>query len=479
MDQAGATESRQASRLLVAIASYGEKHLGYLKAIIESYRSLPLDVRVVVVSEAPKRLGKDVEVVVGLPTKNPWSLPFAHKAIFAREADNYDLFVYSEDDILFTERNLHAFLSATPHLAPDEIAGFLLYEADPAGKRHLCNFHGHFHWKPKSLAPRGPHLVAEFSNEHSAFYMLTQGQLKAAIASGGYLRDPYEGRHDMLCAAATDPYTCCGFRKVICISDYEPFLLHHMPNRYLGRVGISEEVFAEQVRALLRIHEGVDPAEQLCELETKLALRAWSKSYYEKPDGEVLRVVPPEAKTILSVGCGWGSLEAELGRRGAEVTGVALDAVIGAVAARCGVRVVHGTLEECYGKLQSRRFDCVLISNLLHLQGDPAGLLSLWSRLVANGGTMIVKGINFDRMPVLFKRFLGSGDYTKLRDYEESGVTVCGPAAVRKTLRATGLNDASVSWINHALPGERLRGVPIRLGRLTAKDWILRASRSS
>jgi hypothetical protein len=149
-------------RLLVAIASYGVKNLELLRGIIQGYRKLSLDVDIVVLSEAPKDLGPGVEVVVGLPSRNPWSLPFAHKAIFAREIDNYDLFLYSEDDIQFTERNIQAFLGATKELDTDEVAGFLLYEKDKVGMTWLTGFWENFHWEPESVRRRGGYTVAEF-----------------------------------------------------------------------------------------------------------------------------------------------------------------------------------------------------------------------------------------------------------------------------------------------------------------------------
>src|ERR1043166_5649064 len=126
-------------RLLVALTSYGEKNLAHLRKVIRAYQEMPLAVRLVVFSEAPKNLGPGVEVGVGLPSTNPWSLGFAHKALFVKEAENYDLFVYSEDDILFTLRNLSAFLRVTPQLPPDEIAGFMHYERDTAGKIWMVN----------------------------------------------------------------------------------------------------------------------------------------------------------------------------------------------------------------------------------------------------------------------------------------------------------------------------------------------------
>src|ERR1017187_4469233 len=60
-------------RLLVAIASFGEKNLEFLKSAIRTYHSMALDADVIVVSTAPKELGPRVRVVVGLPSENPCS----------------------------------------------------------------------------------------------------------------------------------------------------------------------------------------------------------------------------------------------------------------------------------------------------------------------------------------------------------------------------------------------------------------------
>ena len=182
---------------------------------------MSLEVDVVVLSDAPKEIGVGARVEVGLPSSNPWSLPFAHKPLFAQNVDEYDLFIYSEDDIEVTEGNIDAFLRWTPQLADDEIAGFLRYEVDASGARSLPDVHGRFHWDPESVRRRGAGVFAEFTNEHAAFYILTRQQLKRAIASGGFLRDPGKGKYDMLCSAATDPYTNCGFRKVLCVSEID------------------------------------------------------------------------------------------------------------------------------------------------------------------------------------------------------------------------------------------------------------------
>jgi 2-polyprenyl-3-methyl-5-hydroxy-6-metoxy-1,4-benzoquinol methylase len=474
-----ACESKSLSQLrfLVAIASYGQKNIEFLKRSIQSYRSLPMKVDVVVLSEAPKDLGDGVKVVVGLPAKDPWSLPFAHKPIFAKNIEQYDLFAYSEDDMEVTEANIQAFLRATPELAPDEIAGYLRYEVGKSGTWSLPEAHGPFHWKPESVRRRGAYTVAEFTNEHAGFYILTQSQLRRAIASGGFLRAPCQGRYGLPETAATDPYTNCGFRKVICISMLEEFLIRHMSNAYVGIYRVSLVSFKEQVQTLMDIRDGVHPASSLREVESKLLHGRWSKDYYEKPIAELLSLVPCDAKQILSVGCRWGLTEAKLQERGGRVTALPLDSVIGAVAARRGIEVVYGSLEEGLEKLGAREFDCVLISNLLHLLSNPSQLIGRCCPFVGQGGVLVLGGPNFDRFGTWFLRALGVGEHRKLRTHAESGICTCGPRTLAGLLQKESLCVTEVRWLNHAL----LRGNGIhnrlRLGSLSAKDWVLQARR--
>jgi 2-polyprenyl-3-methyl-5-hydroxy-6-metoxy-1,4-benzoquinol methylase len=474
----GSGKMERQLRILVAIASHGNKNLEFLKKLIQRYQSMSMNVDVVVFSEAPKDLALNVKVIVGLPSKNPWSLPFSHKAYFARNCDRYDLFIYSEDDMEVTEENIQAFLRVTPQLKPDEIAGYLRYELDASGARFLPDIHKAFHWKVESVRRRGADTIAEFTNEHAGFYILTQSQLRQAVASGGFLTDPYEGRYGMLETAATDPYTRCGFRKVICITALEDFLIYHMSNRYVGQLGIPLFAFTEQVQTLMDISNGTHPASMLCEVESKVMRGRWSKSYYESPGEELLKMLPNNAKSILSIGCGWGDAEITLKKRGIEVTAIPLDSVIGAAATRLGLNVVYGTLDECFTNLDSRQFDCVLMTNLLHLLPNPKAVLEQCSRFVREGGTLVINGPNFDRLPILIKRIFGVGDYGKLRSFAESGINMCSPQTFKKHIARQGLRVEPVKWVHQASPRHELSGIWARLGRFSAKDWIIRAWRN-
>ncbi len=460
-------------RLLATIASFGVKNLGYLKRVIQSYHSMTMDVDVVVFSDAPKELGPRVKVIVGLPTKNPWSLPFAHKPYLAANIEAYDLFIYSEDDAGVTERHIEAFLEITPLLAPTEIAGYLRYEEDKNGNWSFPEIHGMFHWKPDSVCRRANHVVAEFDNEHAAFFLLTQAQLRKVIASGGFLRAPIEGRYDLACTAATDPYTNCGFRKVVSVTAWKDFSMHHLPNRYVGQLGLPMTDFRKQIDALIGIANGTHPSSSLCETETRISQGTWSKSYYEPPCEKLLALVPPGTRTVLSIGCGSGEMEKILLQRGMTVTALPLDSVIGSVAADLGLEIVHGTLPEGLAKLGNRRFDTILISNLLHLLRNPIPVIDRCAKLLSANGAVLVAGPNFEYLPVQARRFFGDAEYRKLREFSSSNVNPFSLVELAGWFQQAGLDLNQLTW---QAPPAKASGSSNK--RLTLRGAIARAWQS-
>ncbi len=115
---------------------------------------------------------------------------------------------------------------------PYELAGFIRSEQGPDGSRRYLDVHGPYRWLPESVRHRSGDVYASFSGHHGACYVLTRDQLHGAIASGGYLVEPHADRYDLLIGAATDPYTQCGFTKVVNLSPLDDFVLPHLTNRY-------------------------------------------------------------------------------------------------------------------------------------------------------------------------------------------------------------------------------------------------------
>ncbi|MCK1619079.1 methyltransferase domain-containing protein [Bradyrhizobium sp. 159] len=428
---------REPLRILVAIASYGTSNDRYLERIISEYRSMPFAVDVVVLSNIDKGSALGVECRVGLPAKNPWSLPFAHKKLFVERRDRYDLFVYSEDDILISERNLRAWLEVSATLAQDEIAGFLRVEFGRSGERSFPDAHAHFHWEPSSIRHRGGYVLAYFTNEHAACYVLNREQLGKALNSGGFDVAPHESKYDLLCTAATDPYTRCGLTKLIPVSHLEEFTVHHMSNRYIGKMGVAAEEFGQQTQALLQIGRAADRPQPLLATETKLFRAAYSKDYYEPVTQQVMALIPHSARSVLSIGCGSGAIERRLLEKGLRVAAIPLDPVIAGGAAAHGIEMIYDDVAK--GEFKRRDlFDCILCLNLLHLAREPQELLSSLRGFMHRGSTLVIQAPNMMSLREL-RRHLKQGARSMLfSDYETAGAHFSSVRSLRNWCANSG-----------------------------------------
>lgn len=426
-------------RVLVALASYGTSNDCYLLRLIQEYRTMAFDIDIVVLSNLNKKPGPEVEILVGLPDRrNPWSLPFAHKRIFADRLENYDLFIYSEDDILITEKNLRSFLEVNESLRENEVPGFIRVEKGSDGSVNYPDVHGNFHWVSSSLRSRAGYTLAHFTNEHAACYVLTQAQLRKAIKSGGFLVGPHEWKYDLLCAAATDPYTRCGFTKLIPISHLDNFTVHHLTNKYVGRVGADSCELRAQVDTMLRLAEVASNPTPLLNTETKLWRGMYSKDYYEPFNEEVVSMIVKGARSVLSIGCGSGTTESRLAESGLRVVAVPLDPIICSSAAARGVKMVYGQFRAARETLRDERFDCLLYLNVLHLDRDPAGVLSLFSDSLSADSMVIIQVPNMLCLPAIWGRIRNASRYRGFENYDMSGTHFSSVGKVRTWCRDSG-----------------------------------------
>jgi len=467
-------------RVLVVIANYGQANQPYLFRVLDEYRRMPYDVDIVVVSDVPKDLGSDVEVIVGLPDPNPWSLPFAHKKVLADRRNDYDLFIYSEDDVLVTQRNIEAFLEMTRVLPPDELAGFLRIETSDEGKTFFIDSHSHYHWQPGSVRECGAEIFAFFTNEHAGLYMLNQEQLRRVIESGAFLVKPHEERYNLPETAATDPYTQCGFRKMIRLSRLDDFTVSHLPNKkHKGRPYSEKAEFCRQIGTLLQVQKEGQSKSALCEANPKVGRGKWSKNYYEPYDPfsdpgtipDIRSYIPPEAQNVLSIGCGWGAIEGELVQKGVRVVGVPLDPVIAASARAKGIEIVQGGFEGARKALTSERFDCILMSYILHLVRDPAHIVSLFADLLSSEGCMVIAAPNFVWPTLLWKRISRDPRYQDLGNYDKTGMHLTTKSQISRWFRDCDLKVGQTA----DLTSQRARlanRFSLRLGRLLASDFI-------
>lgn len=437
---------------------------------------LRLDIHVL--SDVPKDLGPNVTVHVGLPTRNPRSLPFAHRRLFAEQIANADYFIYCEDDTLITERNIRAFLEVDRVLDAGEIAGFLRVERISPEECYVESAHGPYRWDASTLVRRGSWTFASFTNFHSALTMASRAQVQKAIDSGGFVVGPHVGRFGMLECAASDLYTQCGLNRLICISRIEDFMVPHLPNTNCLKWGLRYEEFLQQTRAFQEIDGSHGWKGSLFEVETHMTRGRWSKNLYERPDPTLLERIPRQAKTVLSVGCGWGGTEEYLAKNGMQVTGIPVDAVFADCLRRRGIEAIEGCFEEALEQLRSRQFDVVMMLDVLHLVPNPIHWLSLLRPYVNSAGVVLATAPRtFDPLRMIW--YLRGEPATAFpKRFEDSRVQRVNRPRLRKWFDTAGMDAAIFESCNtptRVMIQKRMRGLWDR--SLTDRFVVLAKSR--
>lgn len=426
-------------------------------------------------TDAPKPVG-DAEVLIGLPSRNPYSLPFAHRKLFASRLQEHDLFVYSEDDTLITAVQLNAFIELQRYLREDEILGFLRSETAPDGERYITSINHFFRWIPESAERRGDEIFAEFSNRHSGCFVATRNQLARAIESGGFLVEPHQEMYGMLESAASDIYTQCGLRRLVCISRVDEFIVPHLPNKYFSTMGIPIGELRRQITALETIADDESlPVALLVQPQTRAYRFRWSKHLYEPTNQAVVDVLPSGTRRVLSVGVGLGHTEQALVQKGVEVHAIAVDAVFANVLQSRGIPSVCGALEQTLVAVDREPFDAILVTDVLHLVAEPAlWLRRLMEHLGVDGSMIIVSPSTCAVRPWL-KDVRDGLIRSPIPRFDSSGVHAVTPGRVRRLCRSAGLR---VCEVRTAEDGAGV-SVSATLGHrlLSGRPFLIRATR--
>ena len=377
-------------KILIAIASYGNKNDNYLNTLLQSLREISYEKDIIVQSNIEKNLGDDIQCLIGLPNADPRSLVFAHRQLFIDNLNNYDLFLYTENDILITQQNIEAFLDISKMLPENQVLGFVRYEVNQENEIQLTDIHYQYHWTTKSVQCVQSKIFAQLNNYHSACYLLTQSQLSRAIQSGNYDNFPrISGSGGILEAASADPFIDCGLEKVICLSDIDRFLVQHLPNNYIDKWGLNIKQLKLQIEAMKEIANGDLINSFLLEDQTKLLIRGFDKKYLNNCDQDVLKKIGLGRRKILSVGCGDGSTEEKLLQMGHDVTAIPLDSIIAAIAKGKEIEVLTPDVEQSLDDLSSRKFDYILFLETLQYIAEPEMFLQKFLHILKKNGTII------------------------------------------------------------------------------------------
>jgi hypothetical protein len=243
-------------KILAALVNYGDEQLGFLEQVVKGLKSFEkYEVRVVVNSNIPLDIaGIDKVNVIALD--NYQLLPLTCRKVLWEGRFDHDVFIYGENDHLFTEKHIDKHLEYAAILPESLISGLIQYEENHQGKFYP-GYHLDFEWDFKSVVAYGGKKFASFSNLHQATFILTQKQLlragkrfvftelvddskpSLAIRAINKIKKKMGRKVDRVnkysvkCKVNTDVYQYGGMHKVICISEFEDNIIHHLPNLYI------------------------------------------------------------------------------------------------------------------------------------------------------------------------------------------------------------------------------------------------------
>ena len=83
----------------------------------------------------------------------------------------------------------------------------------------------------------------------------------------------------------------------------------HLSNRYAGKGSSAAEDFYSQLRALAEDQQKRQAKDDAVPGGNQAFHTHWSKNFYEPCQDKLIELVPAGARTVLSVGCGWGETE--------------------------------------------------------------------------------------------------------------------------------------------------------------------------
>jgi len=219
--------------ILVVIVNYGTEQLQYLEQVVSELKSFKkYNVSIIVNSNIPLDI-EGIDMVNVIELDNYQFLPLTCKQVIWDHKDDFDVFLFGENDHLFKEHHIDKYLEYTNILPENRIAGLIQYEENETGKYYPA-YHAHYDWDYNSVEEYEGKKFAHFTNLHQATFILTKEQLHKICEQYNFTQFFGQSGYSVKCKVNTDIYQFCGMKKMICISEFEDNLIHHLPNIYIN-----------------------------------------------------------------------------------------------------------------------------------------------------------------------------------------------------------------------------------------------------
>lgn len=227
-------------KALVCISNFGTGQMHYLHRSLEEYnRMARFQIQVVLHTTVPV----DVDGY-SFATKQEafdpsigFDLAMQHRRLMIEQQDDYDLFIYAENDILIREDNLLAFCEASEHLPLPYAVGFIRYEFfkgdPPDDAMYFPDAHPECGAVYDGQVTVSGLRCIKLANRHQGCFVLTRAQLKAAMHSPHFNfyfpQDPLNRE-----IGASFVYIACGIQRVIPLEYIDRLMIHHLADKYVN-----------------------------------------------------------------------------------------------------------------------------------------------------------------------------------------------------------------------------------------------------
>ncbi len=242
--------------ILAVLVNYGKEQLQYLEQVVKELKSFQkYKVSIVVNSNIPLDI-EGIDKVNVIQLDDYQLLPLTCKQVIWDHRDDFDVFLFGENDHLFKEHHINNYLKYTSILPKDKIAGLIQYEENQTGKYYPA-YHAHYGWDYNSVEEYDGLKFAHFTNIHQATFILTQNQLLEIGSKFDFTQFFGPSSYSVKCKVNTDIYQFCGMKKMICISEFEDNQIHHLPNIYINgekgraKLGLEEDRMINTLNKLL------------------------------------------------------------------------------------------------------------------------------------------------------------------------------------------------------------------------------------
>lgn len=243
-------------KILAVLVNFGDEQIYYLEQVVKELKSfIKYNVTVIVNSNIDLNI-EGIDKVNIFELNNYQLLPLTCRTTIWNNKDQYDIFLYGENDHLFTEKHIDKHISYSKNLPKNRISGLIQYEKDVTGKYYPA-YHADFEWDFNSVEIYGGKKFAHFTNLHQASFILTKyqlvkigrkikfkelvfdyeyttiGKFRRKLEKAFGLKTERINKYSVKCKVNTDIYRYGGMKKLICISEFEDNLIHHLPNLYI------------------------------------------------------------------------------------------------------------------------------------------------------------------------------------------------------------------------------------------------------